>query len=201
MPPAHLEDKDVQYAYQCIHHFFDVYSLPYALQYMESALKAATSNTTWKKEEPFALLFYMENINTLCSAAFTIFYNRAVNEKAIIHKPENGEPDMLNTAHVHDKYFNINAWNNFPRSLTARQYHDPYRAIKKFCNYMAHDQWKTFFKGVLENAFSKTFNDIYVSYEVLTTRLRILQLIEACHLIEVRTYPKHKEEINEEQQQ
>jgi hypothetical protein len=200
MPSDYLEDKDICYAYQCIHHFFDVYGLPYALQYMESALKSATSNAVWKKEEPLGLLFYMETINTLCSAAFTIFYSRAINEKAIIDESENGERNMLNTLHVHDNYFNSNAWNNFPRSLTARQYHNPYKAIKKFCNYMAPDQWKAFFKEVLENAFTKTFNDIYMSYDLLTTRLKILQLIEACHLIEVRTHPKHKEEVNEEQQ-
>ena len=183
MAPGHLEDNDVHYAYQGIHHFFDVYSLPCALQYMESALRAATSVGIWKKEEPFNLLYYMEQTDTLCSAVFSIFYNHAERPGAITGNPAD-EPGTGNTGNFHD---NSSVWNN-PRSLTVRQYQDPYKAIKKFCNYMAPPGWKKFFKEVLESALTKAPGDLYISYDLLKARLRVLQMLEACHLIHMRTW-------------
>ena len=52
---------------------------------------------------------------------------------------------------------------------------------------MAHQEWINYLKDVIECALSKnTLDEVYHSYNIITVRVRIMKLIEACHLIEVR---------------
>src|ERR1019366_7528469 len=147
-----LEDNDIHYAYNCIHNFFDAFGINYAIKYAESAFKAATTKPIWKVEDPSGLLFFMENIEILCTAVFAIYYHRAVRAEAIIPITEDGEPDMLVAENFRDTNFKSSIWNNFPRNLTAAQYHNPYKAIKKFCRYMDPAGWKKFCQELTENA-------------------------------------------------
>jgi len=85
-----------------------------------------------------------------------------------------------------------NTWNCFPRSLTIQQYYNPYKSIKKLAKFMAIQEWKTFIKDCTEYALLKgTIVDVQPAYDMLCIRLRLLQLIEACHLLDVRTHAKN----------
>ena len=49
-------------------------------------------------------------------------------------------------------------------------------------------EWKIFIKDCTEYALLKgTIADVQPAYDMLRIRLRLLQLIEACHLLNVRT--------------
>ena len=187
-----FEDSTVQFAYNSIHNFFDVCNLDHALKYTEGILEAAISDKIWKKESPSSLLFYMENFRSLYGAAFTIHYNYSKRSEAVIVKPEDGVPDITVTQNFMDERFYLSSvWSKFPRNLTAAQYHDPYRAIKKFCTYMAEPEWNNYLKDVTEFALSKdTLDEVYNPQNILTVRLRMMQLVEACHLINIRTNRK-----------
>jgi hypothetical protein len=198
MQAIYSEDNDIHYAYSCIHQFFDVFGIQYAIQYTESALRAATSRKIWNREDPSGLLFYMEKLELLCTAVFAIYYSRALLPEAILPEPEDGEPDMLISEHFHDRYFNSSTWINFPRNLTARQYYNPYKAIKKFCKYMASPEWKAFCKELTENALAQCPDEMYDAYDILTIRMHLLRMIEACHLVLVRTGDKKKAAVIEE---
>ena len=53
---------------------------------------------------------------------------------------------------------------------------------------MAVQEWKMFIKDCSEYALLKgTIADVLPAYDILLIRLRLLQLIEACHLLDVRT--------------
>lgn len=71
-----------------------------------------------------------------------------------IEVPEDGNPDISVTRHLLDRHYHSSAWNNFRRSLTAAQYHNPNKAVAKFCNYMPYQEWKKFTKKLLEHALS-----------------------------------------------
>ena len=188
-----LEDNDIHYAYSRIHYFFDVFGMSHALQYTESTLKAATTNKIWNDEDPSGLLFFMEKLDILCSATFAIYYSNAERKEAVLDEPEDGQPNLLIAENFCDTYYKSSVWNNFPRNLTARQYHNPYKAIKRFCNCMSALEWKHFFKELTDNALTKhPDEEIFFSFNLLTIRLRLLQLIEACHLIDVRTNKKRQ---------
>lgn len=60
MEELYLENYDVHYACNCIHHFFDAFGIDHAAQYIESALKVATTQKVWIDEDPAGLLLFME---------------------------------------------------------------------------------------------------------------------------------------------
>lgn len=182
-----FENKDTRYAYNSIHEFFDNYGLSGAVQDIDRVLKVAISDKAWKKADPYSVLYFMEKLGELCGAAFVIHSNYATRDEAILEEPENGDPDMSVQQHFAGRHVPWSVWDYFPRSLTARQYHNPYKAIDKFVDFMTEAEWKKTFKEITEYALSNnSIDDEYYPYNILTIRLRLMQLIEACHLLEVR---------------
>jgi hypothetical protein len=143
------------------------------------------------KKPPSSLLFYMENFRSLYTAAFSIHYNYSKRTEAVIDPAEDGIPDISLTQNFMNEKYLSSVWSNFPRHLTPLQYHDPYKAIKKFCTYMAEPEWEKYLKDVTEFALSKdSLDEVYHPFNILNVRLRMMQLIEACHLIDIRTNRK-----------
>lgn len=192
-----LEDSAIQIAYNNIHNFFDVCGLEHAISYTDSILKAATNNKVWNKEVPSSLLFYIENFKSLCAAVFSIHYSYGKRKEAVLVEPEDGVPDISLTQNFINDSYKTNIWWEFPRHLTPGQYHDPYKGLKKFCTYMAEPEWNNYLKDVTEYALNKdTLDDLFHPYNILTVRLRMIQLIEACHLIDIRTNRKKEKAKN-----
>jgi hypothetical protein len=198
-----FEDSATQIAYNRIHEFFDVCNVEHALNYVHSILEASVDYKIWRKEAPSSLLFFMENFTSLYTAAFSIHYNYSKRSGAVIDPPDNGVPDISITRDLMDeRMYQSSVWSKFPRHLTEAQYHDPYKAIKKFCTYMAEPEWNSYLKDVTEFALSKdTLDEVYHRYNILTVRLRMMQLIEACHLIEIRTNRKRAKTKNKKRKQ
>lgn len=187
---THLfEEADIHCACSALHRFFEVYGSRDALQYIESGLLAATTNKVWKRKAPGELLFFSENLEDLCKAVFTIHGGYAKPLVAKINASANGIPDISATQNFLHSYRHSNAWNNFPRSLTAAQYNNPYKAIAKFCNYLPAGEWAKFIREMLEYALSnESFYEGSAGYDILKIRLRLLQMVEAAHLIDVRVH-------------
>jgi len=186
MPAYNFEDKDTQYAYECIRSFFDHFVIEDAVSLLESIIKAAASKKIWKKEAPAQLLLYMQLLEELITAAFEITGSCAIRKNAIIAN-DSGEAAPAPKDYV-SRYRGCNPWNSFPRSLILKQYRNPYKAIKKFTRYASLLQWKTYIKDSTEYALLDANIDAAMqSSDVLAIRLRLLQLIEACHLLDVRT--------------
>ena len=183
----------MQYAYAIIHEFFDNYGLSGAVEDIERILKTAISKKAWKKDAPFDALYYMQKLEQLCSTAFVIDGSYSPRAAAIVEAPEDGDPDISKQQNFAGRW-STSGWEVFPRSLTAKQYHHPYKAIKKFVQYMPEPEWKTVLQELTEYALSNgSIIEVSYPYNILTLRLRLLQLIEACYLLEVRTYVRRDE--------
>jgi hypothetical protein len=192
MPSSSLEDKDVHYAYAIVHEFFDNFGLSGAVENTERILKTAISKKAWKKKAPFDALYFMQKLEQLCSTAFVIDGSYSPKAAAIIEAPETGDPELSSLQNFAGQWV-TSGWEVFPRSLTAKQYHNPYKAIKKFVQYLREPEWKTVLQELTEYALSNgSIMDASYPYNILTLRLRMLQLIEACYLLEVRTYVRVK---------
>lgn len=189
MQTSIFEDKNIRYAYSSIHDFFDSYHLRSALKETERVIKAAADDKAWKKDYPYRLIFFMEKLQELCSAAFIIHNNFATRAACITAVlTETGDPDLANEQDFVGKNHFSNVWNNMPRHLNAAQYLDPYKAIEKFVAFMTEAEWKKAIKVLWEYALSNSsIDDEYPCYKILTVRLHLLRLVEACHLLEVRS--------------
>ncbi len=191
MTANHFEDRDTQYAYQVIHDFFDTFNFSGAVAKMENILKTAIGNKPWKGS-PWNVLFFMENLENLTGAAFQVNNYSTAKQDANLDTPDkNSDAGVNEMNNVIRRRCEDSVWNSFPRNLTAKQYNNPYKAIKKFCKYASQDKWRRIFKELIEYALTNhPVDDLSYPCNILTVRQRLLQLIEACHLIEVRTYKK-----------
>ena len=186
MPAQPFEQSNIQYAYRSIYTFFKHFTVSDAILYLESILRASTSLKLWKKEDPAQLLLYMELLQELIAAALEIYYSHFIREDAIIKK--DNETGILLQQHFVNNDSDCNSWNCFPRSLTLQQNYNPYKEFKKLAKYMTVQEWKIFIKDCTEYALLKgTIADVQPAYDILHIRLRLLQLIEACYLLNVRT--------------
>jgi hypothetical protein len=189
MPTQPFEESNIQDAYGSIHTFFNHYIVRDAVYWLESILRAATTPAIWKKEDPAQLLLYMELLQELIAAALEIYYSYSMRDDAILASDD--RTGTLLQQHFVSNNSQCNAWNCFPRSLSKQQYYNPYKAIKKFATCLAAHEWKMFIKDCTEYALlNGTIADVRPAYDILLIRLRLLQLIEACHLLHIRTNAK-----------
>jgi hypothetical protein len=66
---------------------------------------------------------------------------------------------------------------------------------KKICSYMPEPQWQKTLQALSIYALcNDSVLDTFPPYNILTLRLRLLQLIEACHLIHVRIKNQEKKQ-------
>ncbi len=183
-----FEDKKCGYAYNSIHDFFDQYNLDAALKELESVIKAATKKKAWKKDYPYRLIYFMNQLEELCEQALVIHYNASVRKECIVEKiSSHDQPDLQQLQQFVGNYNSSGVWNCIPRHLNASQYFNPYKAIKKFADHLPATAWKNALKNLTEYALSNScIDDEHKVQEVLSVRLHLLRLIEACHLLDVR---------------
>ncbi len=195
MSQPQYEDKDTAYAYRVIHDFFDALGFTTAKAFLERILHTASARYSWKKDNPYDVVYFMQTLTKLAKAAYVIHTPYAIRKEAIIAPPErNAPPDISITENYVIGHVHGDAWSSLPRSLTAKQYYDPYKAIHKFCKYTISDEWDRIFSELAECALSRQApEELLHPYNLLTVRKRLLQLIEACHLVRVRTHPSRRE--------
>jgi hypothetical protein len=186
-----MQNKDTQYACQSIHDFFDCYHLEAAIKEAEKMIKQAARHKAWRTKNPYRPVFFTGKLQELVTAAFTITEHHAQREACIIEPVnEEGLPDLEQKQHFVSRYRSCTTWSNIPRHLTAAQYHDPYIAIKKFTSYATAIEWKQIGHDLAEYALTNyPIDEEYPAHRLLTIRLHILRLIEACHLLAVRSRP------------
>lgn len=188
METTAFEDKDVQYAYGSVHDFFDSYHLHVALKETENVIKAATRHKAWSGDYPYRPIYFMDKMQELIHAAYCIHERQGIRDACIVPgTTPTGEPELLEQDFVCGNPFS-NTWNNMPRHLSATQYLNPYKAINKFTAYMTEIAWRKACKDLGEYALSNsTIELVYPCCTILSIRLHLLRLLEACHLLELRS--------------
>lgn len=180
-------DIPVQLAYASLYNFFDAFTLPWALDLTDKLVYTACCNHTWRKNAPGDLLYFVEHLQELCLAAVSICLNDMAASRADIPSPGDGMPDTGNLTHFVNPKYGVTQWDCMPRHLSARQYHRPGRMLCKFVDTMPETQWQNKIKLLLEFALSNnSVEGCLTMQELLLVRKRLLQLLEACHLIVVR---------------
>jgi hypothetical protein len=173
--------------YQVIESFFSCASLNSHRKYVFSMLKAAYSEDYWRKSEPGALLFFQGQMEELMKATFHFSEkkNRVIrNNKA---KLKNNISGKLMDPATYVGWPEQNAiWEFFPRSLSKKEFINPYLVFEKFFAFKDLNEWLALFKELINYALSKYGNDSGVDIDYLQVNNLLLKLIEASHLIQVR---------------
>jgi hypothetical protein len=182
-----VTDEKEDLLYPVIYDFFDSFTLPFARKYLASAVKAAESKHVWKKAAPTDLLFFFESLETLVNEVFKIVKHNSKTKKGIL-SDSSGTPDLLHFHLYCGNYDQHQPWDYFPRSLSTKEYNDPYLALQKFTNWADKKEWKQILQYILSYALgANSLSDLSIDLELVKVSELLQKMMDACHLISVRT--------------
>ncbi len=172
---------------RAINDFFESFTLPFARDYILSALKAAESKRIWNKAAPTDLLYFFESMEVLLPAVYSIVKEGDETKKVILPK----SPNTCDLTQYHlycGSYDQLKPWDYFPRSLSAKEYQNPYKALQKFTSGASKKEWKETLNYLLSYALgANSLAELSVNLELVSVSEHLQKMLEACHLIYVRT--------------
>lgn len=182
-----IENEELPGYYRAIHEFFECFTLPFARNYLLSAIKAAESNRIWNKAAPSDLLYFFESLEALLSAVYSIVKDGNGTKKVILPK----SPNTCDLTQYHlycGRYDQLQPWDYFPRALSTKEYRDPYIALQKFTTSATKKEWKVILHYLLSYALGpNSLSELGVNLELVSISEKLQKMLEACHLIHVRT--------------
>lgn len=192
--PRRLYQAEIQNPYTVFHSFFDAFALPEAIEFIEAWLRAVTKDDFWKKGYPARLLFFYEMLEKLIEGAYLV--NKLDNQKdaALLNISSEAEMHLMSTSFYCGWHTGYSAWDYFPRSLPKKQFINPYLTFRKFFKYQELPIWRDQLYDLLYNAFVGHKELDTDEYCLLNVQKHLKRIIEAAHLVEVRTGVKIKQE-------
>ncbi|XVJ67827.1 MAG: hypothetical protein HEQ40_17210 [Lacibacter sp.] len=176
-----------------IDNFFDNFGYTPAKKILARILYTACSYKTWSAGSPSQVLYFTELLQQLIDTAFLITENNAINPKAILSKTKYNRQKLLTHTHTFCSNPRYTPWQYLPRHLSYKEFLNPYKALDTFTTYYTLAQWK---KQVQEMQFyalsGSDWEDLPDGRSLLKLHTHLQKLIEAFHLIYVRTIYKNK---------
>jgi hypothetical protein len=173
--------EEITDPYQVIAEFFSAADLNSNRKIIKDLLFAANSEKIYNKDSPGDLLFHMKLFESLINAAYLINQEK---KKSPLEIP-NYELFNPNLYRGWDK--DSTDWDFLPRTLSLKEYKDPYVVFKRFFKFMDLLTWKKDLQEVLDYALVKdSLFEAGVFIDCLSIYLHMTKLIEAAHLIDVR---------------
>lgn len=182
--------------YHQINSFFDAYRLPQAATRLSSCIKAADSNKIWKGRKgscPSDLLLFMEKFEGLLEATFRLAEYGNFNKQAILDNITDSTCLLSNYDSYCANGTHPDSWDFFPRHLNLDEFLNPYEALQKVLRFQTEEEWQVSLNDILHYALSPfDFYEFVGRPSLLRIYLLLHKLLEACHLIEVRTVKNKK---------
>ncbi|MCA6440873.1 MAG: hypothetical protein IM584_05045 [Chitinophagaceae bacterium] len=187
---SHLESSTTEESdskYQQVHEFFESFTLPFARYYLLTAIKAAENPTIWDKSAPTDLLHFFEMLDALVSSTYIIAKKKLKIKTAILPKAT-GSPDLTQYHLYCSGYDQHSHWDYVPRCLSEKEYCDPYKALRKFTVWDFKQEWQKTLRYILSYALGESsLSELGINLELVKTTELLQKMLEACHLIYVRT--------------
>lgn len=184
------EHKHITSAYIALSHFFEVFDLPSARNYIQTSLLAANSNKPWKGACPADLVYFYAAYKKLFSAAVIIAGSGCTRQTAIIATAAGGPvPDFTNLSLYCRLYDATEYWLYIPRHLSVKEFFNPYKALKKAVRSLTkEDAYDDLFDTIVQYALSYgSFTDASLEWDTLQLNIMLQKLMEAAYLSHVRT--------------
>jgi hypothetical protein len=179
----------MQQHYSTIYAFFDCYGMSGATHLLSKLIKTADAENIWKGSSPSDALFFTEKMEELIEAVFAIVGRYDYETEAVIENAEDEKLWLLSEYHLYcGWHVHSVPWDFFPRSLGKKEFCNPYKALEKFTAYRNQYQWKDVLHQFLFHALShRSIREFDDGTSLLQTYIHLHKVIEATHLIEVRT--------------
>ncbi|TWF39591.1 hypothetical protein FHW36_10528 [Chitinophaga polysaccharea] len=195
--PLRLTTEEIRDPYEVIHEYYSAHDMPRARQILNKWL-CSTSKEKPSKLSASGLQFFYERTELLIEAAFLVEQLDNSGRKAITIQGEDEEEiDLMNPrlfcAWIRQSKGEAIAyrevWENFPRSLTYKEFLNPYQVLGKFFSFLTLGEWRELLRELFSMGISRrTFLDETLDFDMLGIKKHLEKLIEAGHLIDVREY-------------
>ncbi|MBA4167525.1 MAG: hypothetical protein H0X41_08300, partial [Chitinophagaceae bacterium] len=164
--------------YQIIAEYYSTYNVSYVRKTIRQIIRSAYSNNVWDKGTPEHLLFDFEKLESVVNACFLINLEKK-------HSPiQVNEENLFNRNLFRSWHANYTDWDEVPKFLSIREYHDPYLGITRFFRYKNIHEWKELLNKILRYAFSSgSIRAEVADFDTLAVLGKLTKLIEATHLI------------------
>ena len=175
--------------YQTIDEFFDAFSLPHALSMLANLVKTAASYKAWKGACPANAIYFTERLKLLTEAVFSIQEQYELRNEIVLDKSNTEMLWMLGQYETYCGWHRASTpWHFFPRHLSQKEFINPYKALKKFAKKHSLKEWKEILKELCFHSLSPhSIDDFDDNTNIIDIWLHLHKMIEAVHLIEVRT--------------
>lgn len=130
-----------------------------------------------QRKVPCDVLLYMKIIRSLIKAAYVLKEKK----KSPIKVSEN---NLFDKRYFRSHYQSANELEEFPRSLSIKEFCNPYRVFKKIFKYQPLDKWLHDWEECVECALSPASGEL--DLDMLEMYSCLAKLTEAAHLINVR---------------
>lgn len=177
-------------SYAVIEDFFSALSVSQYRKYILSVLQAANSVKLWKKEEPASLLYFQKKMEDLINTAHFLASRekgrKNKKSKAVIEAAVT-EEEQIDPGFYLNKHLGQHQWEAFPRSLSKKEFLNPFLAFEHFFQYRSLKEWHKDLKEIIFYALSPhSCAEDCVDFEFLKINELLQKLVEAAHLIWVR---------------
>jgi hypothetical protein len=167
--------------YQVIAEFYSTDDVASYRKMIREVLTICSIKQVYDRYDPGVLLSYFKRLKSILNATCTINYEKKEN-------PINISPsDVFNRNYFCGHLTYVSDWDYFPRTLSKKEYFNPYQAFNRFFKYQSLENWKIILDDVLHYALIKeSFS--YAGEEMNTVALyfQLTKLIEAAHLVDIR---------------
>lgn len=181
---------------QVIEDFFSAFSLHQALQLLDKLLFTACSAPSWPGRFPADAVYFCERIAGLSDAVFAISNEPPVSGTRLQKKKENEVWQLTRYETYCGRHKNSTPWHFFPRSLSQKEFCNPYKAFAGFTRCCTRERWKDILNELLHCALSPhTMQEQDETPGLLIIRLYLHKLIEAAHLFAVRIHSTDADEL------
>lgn len=164
--------------YQVIAELFTFADITFYRKMIKGVLSFTNRGKIYRKDSPGDLLFEFKMLESAINAAYVI--SKEKKESPIIVE----DYSLLNKNLYCGQHVGSSEWDFFPRTLSVKEYKNPYLAFRNFFKYQKLDKWKEDLQEVLNYSLSKYTDGLEL--ELLAIYFHLTKLIEAAHLIDVR---------------
>jgi hypothetical protein len=183
---------ETQSKHPYIQSFFSCYALPEVRKEIKGLMEAATSDKVWKRKIPGNLLWLSDKLQELVSTVFTIDKWQEEERAIITPNWEDYQWPACEPALYCGWQKGYTTWHFMPRHLSKREFTNPYKALAKFKACYSEAEWKAIIYQLLNHALTPTsYEEFDHNHGMLQVEQLLYKLVEACHLIEVRTNERY----------
>ena len=142
-------------------------------------LSAACTDGIYRDCDPGDLLFDIKLLLGLINATFLLRAEKVGDRTPVV--------DVFNTKFYCRGADPEVAWRAFPRTLSFKEYENPYRAFRRFFRCRSITEWQELMDDLLGFALCKdSILEVNIELDILSIYFHLVKLIEAAHLIYVR---------------